>query len=148
MKIWQAMDIDGNITAFTGYKPMFDHVLSKKKQTFSFLGIKAPKYPIWGAAADFWSAFQTDQKILLQTCRENIIENVIFVSGDTHIGAIDDGCNAGFPASTPRQWPGARRYRPAAHRNGAFWRNRARRGQCPGAFDRACWGTTRHRPVW
>ncbi len=29
MKIWQAMDIDGNITAFTGYKPMFDKLRDK-----------------------------------------------------------------------------------------------------------------------
>ncbi len=52
---------------------------------------------IMGALADTWAGYQADQDRLLNHLQENNIKNVVFLSSDSHTGAIDDGTNAGLP---------------------------------------------------
>jgi len=50
-----------------------------------------------GKLADGWSGFQADQAELYDFCVQNDIRNIVVTSGDSHMSAIDDGANAGFP---------------------------------------------------
>jgi alkaline phosphatase D len=47
--------------------------------------------------SDKWNGFPSDIYKLLSTIIENNIENVLFLSGDTHTSAIDDGTNSLIP---------------------------------------------------
>ena len=47
--------------------------------------------------ADSWSGFPQDTEEILNFIKDNNIENVIVLSGDSHNSAIDDGTNAGLP---------------------------------------------------
>ena len=49
------------------------------------------KYP------DGWAGYQTEWNALRDFIDMNNIKGVVFISGDLHMGAIDDGTNAGFP---------------------------------------------------
>ena len=44
-----------------------------------------------------WAAYQTEWNSLKSFITSNNIEGVVFVSGDLHLGAIDNGASAGFP---------------------------------------------------
>lgn len=46
---------------------------------------------------DGWSGFQTEWNGIRDFITENGIQNVVFISGDLHLGAIDNGAAAGFP---------------------------------------------------
>jgi hypothetical protein len=46
---------------------------------------------------DGWAAYQREWKSLKSFIPSNNIEGVIFVSGNLHLGAIDNGASAGFP---------------------------------------------------
>jgi alkaline phosphatase D len=46
---------------------------------------------------DGWAAYQTEWNALKSFITSNNIEGVVFVSGDLHLGAIDNGTSAGFP---------------------------------------------------
>lgn len=46
---------------------------------------------------DGWAGYQTEWNSLREFINGNNIKNVVFISGDLHLGAIDDGGNAGFP---------------------------------------------------
>jgi hypothetical protein len=46
---------------------------------------------------DSWAGFPADQDAIIGFCAQNQISNVIFLSGDSHNSAIDNGTNAGFP---------------------------------------------------
>ncbi len=48
-------------------------------------------------SADKWSAFPEDIIGLIKFVSDNQIENVIFLSGDTHTTGVDDGANSIFP---------------------------------------------------
>jgi len=47
--------------------------------------------------SDKWAGFPNDIIQIIQHVRENNIENVIFLSGDTHTSGIDDGIHSIFP---------------------------------------------------
>lgn len=49
------------------------------------------KYP------DGWAGYQTEWSALREFIRTNFIRGVVFISGDLHLAAIDDGSNAGLP---------------------------------------------------
>jgi len=44
-----------------------------------------------------WAAYQTEWNSLKSFITSNNIQGVVFVSGDLHLGAIDNGTSAGFP---------------------------------------------------
>lgn len=46
---------------------------------------------------DGWGAYQTERRAILDFIRANALTGVIVLSGDLHMGAIDDGTNAGLP---------------------------------------------------
>jgi alkaline phosphatase D len=46
---------------------------------------------------DGWCGFQTEWHSLKNFINTNNIQGVVFISGDLHIGGIDNGINAGFP---------------------------------------------------
>jgi alkaline phosphatase D len=47
--------------------------------------------------ADKWAGFPADIQILIEYIREQNIQNIIFLSGDTHTSGIDDGKNSLIP---------------------------------------------------
>ncbi|MCS6905796.1 MAG: alkaline phosphatase D family protein [Bacteroidia bacterium] len=49
------------------------------------------------ATVDTWAGFAQEQDEILDFIKKNNIKNVIFLSGDSHTSAIDDGTNAGIP---------------------------------------------------
>jgi alkaline phosphatase D len=46
---------------------------------------------------DAWGAYQTEWNALRDFINTNDIQGVVFISGDLHLGAIDNGTQAGFP---------------------------------------------------
>ena len=46
---------------------------------------------------DAWGAYQTEWNALKAFINSNNIQGVVFIAGDLHLGAIDDGTQAGFP---------------------------------------------------
>jgi hypothetical protein len=46
---------------------------------------------------DGWAGYQTEWNALKDFIHTNNIQNVVFISGDLHLGAIDNGTQAGFP---------------------------------------------------
>ena len=46
---------------------------------------------------DAWGAYQTEWNALRTFITTNNIKNVVFIAGDLHLGAIDNGTQAGFP---------------------------------------------------
>ncbi len=46
---------------------------------------------------DGWAAYQTEWNALESFINSNNIEGVVFISGDLHLGAIDNGTSSGFP---------------------------------------------------
>ena len=46
---------------------------------------------------DGWAGYQTEWNTLKSYINTNNIQGVVFISGDLHLGAIDDGTQAGFP---------------------------------------------------
>jgi alkaline phosphatase D len=46
---------------------------------------------------DSWGAFQTEWNNLKQFIQTNQISGIVFVSGDLHMGGIDNGNASGFP---------------------------------------------------
>ncbi|MCX8113040.1 MAG: alkaline phosphatase D family protein [Bacteroidia bacterium] len=68
-------------------------------QTFSTLGglYRIPSIFIAGYIADTWAGYPSDQDSLLSWCWHKGIKGVIVVSGDTHIGTLEDGTMGGLP---------------------------------------------------
>lgn len=46
---------------------------------------------------DGWAGYQTEWKALKEFINAHGIRGVVFISGDLHLGAIDNGAAAGFP---------------------------------------------------
>lgn len=46
---------------------------------------------------ELWPGFAAERQEIIDFARDNNIRNVLVISGDTHVGAIDDGQGAGFP---------------------------------------------------
>jgi len=58
---------------------------------------------------DGWAGFQTEWNGIKNFITDNNIHNVVFISGDLHIGAIDNGATAGFPEMCVGQPNGEKR---------------------------------------
>ncbi|RMF51726.1 MAG: hypothetical protein D6750_03230 [Bacteroidetes bacterium] len=74
-------------------------VLSLPEQTLRlFAGLyKVPAIFIAGFIADTWAAYPADQDSLLSWCWQKGIRGVMVVSGDTHVGTLEDGTMGGLP---------------------------------------------------
>ncbi|MCP4123326.1 MAG: T9SS type A sorting domain-containing protein [Bacteroidetes bacterium] len=54
--------------------------------------------------AYLWAGYPEDMFDLLDAVREDSIENVILLSGDTHSSMMDDGANSGIPEISSSGW--------------------------------------------
>ncbi|MCS7297129.1 MAG: alkaline phosphatase D family protein [Bacteroidia bacterium] len=59
--------------------------------------VKIPSIFLAGFIADTWAGYPADQDTLLSWCWSKGISGVIVVSGDTHIGTLEDGTMGGLP---------------------------------------------------
>ena len=88
--------LDGNALGATGELQWLEDGLlastAKWKIIFSSV-ITNPttKFP------DAWAGYQTEWNALKDYINTNNIQGVVFISGDLHLGAIDNGIAAGFP---------------------------------------------------
>ena len=86
--------IVSGVTFNKSYKKVFNIAMRLQNR-------KIPNYKNGGyiaaSLASMWFAYPNTQKKLIDFCRKNQLKNIIFLSGDAHSSAIDDGKNAGFP---------------------------------------------------
>ena len=52
---------------------------------------------------DGWAGYQTEWNALKNFINTNAIQGVVFISGDLHLNAIDDGSQSGFPEMSVAQ---------------------------------------------
>jgi len=88
--------LDGNALGATGELAWLEEGLlassARWKIVFSSVVTNTgTKFP------DGWAGYQTEWNGLRDFITTNNIKGVVFISGDLHLGAIDDGTNAGFP---------------------------------------------------
>jgi alkaline phosphatase D len=84
---------DGLLTSSARWKIIFTSVVINP----------STKFP------DGWAGYQTEWNTLKDFINGNHIRGVVFISGDLHLGAIDNGTQAGFPemcVSQPNGNPG------------------------------------------
>ena len=58
-----------------------------------------------GVGADDWSAFPGERRKIADTLAEAGVENLLMVSGDAHMLAIDDGTNSGYASDGSPGFP-------------------------------------------
>ena len=107
--------LDGNNLGATGELQWLENGLlastARWKIIFTSVVINpTTKFP------DGWAGYQTEWNALRNFINTNNIQGVVFISGDLHLGAIDNGTNAGFPemcvsqpngrGGCPTAWPG------------------------------------------
>lgn len=88
--------LDGDNLGDAGQKTWLFNGLKNSQATWKFIltpVIFNPTTKAW----DSWGAYQTERQEILDFVRLNRIANVIFLAGDIHMGAIDDGKNSGLP---------------------------------------------------
>ena len=88
--------LDGNALGATGQLQWLEDSLlassARWKVIFSsVVSNPSTKFP------DGWAGYQTEWKALKRFITSNQISGVIIVSGDLHLGAIDNGTQSGFP---------------------------------------------------
>ncbi len=81
----------------TGLENYVHQALALKDQELKILWYKFPAENLTSILMDSWPGFAVERDLILNHCRKHDIRNLIFLSGDTHIAAMDDGSNAGFP---------------------------------------------------
>lgn len=88
--------LDGNAYGATGELQWLENGLLSSTATWkvifsSVVTNTTTKYP------DAWGGYQTEWNVLRDFITDNQIKNVVFISGDLHLAAIDDGTISGFP---------------------------------------------------
>lgn len=88
--------LDGNGLGATGQLQWLEDSLlassARWKVIFSsVIANPSTKFP------DGWAGYQTEWKALKRFITTNKITGVVLISGDLHLGAIDDGTQSGFP---------------------------------------------------
>lgn len=88
--------LDGNNLGQSGQLTwLFDNLKnSKAKWKVIFSG--SPFNPT-GIKLDSWSGFKSERQKILDFINDNSIRGVAIISGDEHMGGIDDGTNSGVP---------------------------------------------------
>jgi alkaline phosphatase D len=84
---------------------------------------------------DSWRGFQHERKVLVNFIQSNQLRGVIFISGDSHLGAIDDGSYSDFPEMLvpgPNLELCATVARPGRWSQGKFWTGINRGAPCNG----------------
>jgi len=88
--------LDGNNLGATGQLQWLENGLAKSKARWkiiftSVITNPTTKFP------DGWAGYQTEWNVLKDFINTNSIQGVVFISGDLHLAAIDDGTQSGFP---------------------------------------------------
>ncbi|MCB9511162.1 MAG: alkaline phosphatase D family protein [Deferribacteres bacterium] len=83
----------------TAFNPTFFRTVIEYALYLESAGFQLPisLSSIAKAAADGWAGFPASVARLVKAVSESGVENIIWLSGDTHTGAIDDGSNSIFP---------------------------------------------------
>jgi len=94
--------LDGNNLGTTGELQWLENALlaSKAKWKIIFTSVitnPTTKFP------DGWAGYQTEWNALKGFINTNNIRGIVFISGDLHLGAIDNGTASGFPEMTVSQ---------------------------------------------
>ena len=88
--------LDGNNLGPTGELQWLRAGLLKSKARWKIIFTSVITNPTT-KPTDGWAAFQTEWKGLRDFIWSNNITGVVFISGDLHLNAIDNGLQAGFP---------------------------------------------------
>lgn len=88
--------LDGEHLGTDGQYSWLTQGLLTSKATWKFIFTPVPFNPTV-PKDDAWAGFKYERGQLVQFIRDHQIQNVIFLSGDLHAGAIDDGTNSDFP---------------------------------------------------
>ena len=105
---------DGLLTSTARWKFIFTSVITNR----------TTKFP------DGWAGYQTEWNSLRDFINTNNIQGVVFISGDLHLGAIDNGTNAGFPEMCVSQPNGDGRCPTSCH--GTWSEGYVQDGTCKG----------------
>ncbi len=81
-----------------GYRDFIDDISGNQilQQLLNIPGYGTGK-SLLALAVDTWSGYPTEQDAIIDFCAQNNVENVVWLSSDSHTSAIDDGTNSGFP---------------------------------------------------
>lgn len=88
--------LDGDELGAEGQYIWLTASLLESQARWKFVFTPVPFNPTVGKN-DSWASYQTEQKRLVKFIKDNNIGGIIFISGDLHAGAIDDGSNSMFP---------------------------------------------------
>ena len=80
------------ITTATAFNKTYGHTLNTVLQLPSAIA-----QPLAAAIIDSWSGFPMDQDSLMKVVKDEKIDGVVLMSGDTHTAAIDNGQAGGLP---------------------------------------------------
>ena len=88
--------LDGNNLGETGELRWLENGLLASKALWKVIFTSVITNPTT-KLNDGWAAYQTEWNALKEFINTNNIQGVVFISGDLHLGAIDNGTQAGFP---------------------------------------------------
>jgi len=88
--------LDGNTLGARGQLQWLETSLRKSMAEWKIIFTSVVTNPTT-KFPDGWAGYQTEWNSLKNFINTNNIGGVIFISGDLHLGAIDDGTQAGFP---------------------------------------------------
>ena len=79
------------------FRSMITMLEEKKKPLYNFIIKKVYTKRILTSLVDTWAGFQQEHDEILQFCRENNIQNVVMLSGDSHLACLEDGAMGALP---------------------------------------------------
>jgi len=88
--------LDGNNLGATGELQWLENGLLTSTATWKIVFTSVVTNPTT-KANDAWGAFQYEWNVLRNYINGNHIQNVVFIAGDLHLAAIDNGTASGFP---------------------------------------------------
>ena len=91
--------LDGDHLGVNGQMYWLKQGLLNSKADWKFIVSPVPFNPTLRkfSKTDSWYGFQFERQKIIRFIRNNHITGVVILSGDAHIGALDDGTYAGFP---------------------------------------------------
>lgn len=89
--------IVSGVTFNKSIRRLIDFGIAVQWLTLDVAGSSGSGLTLSAGFSDSWCGFPADQDKLIDFVRNNNLENVILLTGDTHTSAIDDGLNSGIP---------------------------------------------------
>lgn len=88
--------LDGDHLGAAGQRDWLWNGLKNSQATWKFI-LSPVTFNPTTKTNDAWGAYPDERAALLQFINDNHITGVVVLSGDLHMGAIDDGSNSGLP---------------------------------------------------